>query len=101
MASSLGNATTRGEAIISNTRATLMDLLLQDEVAKVECLTRAVGSCPRLIDNFYPSGVSQAAPQVPAARHPRYDESLTGLAYDPPAPIGRTSVALTKRLARR
>jgi len=75
--------------------------VLDWRLAKVECLTRAVGSCPRLIDNFYPSGVSQAAPQVPAARHPRYDESLTGLAYDPPAPIGRTSVALTKRLARR
>ena len=34
MVSSLGNATTRGDAIISNTRATLMDLLLQVEVAR-------------------------------------------------------------------
>ena len=32
MASSFGNATTRGEAIVPNTRASLVDLLFQVEV---------------------------------------------------------------------
>jgi hypothetical protein len=34
MASSFGNATTRGEAIVSNMRATQVDRLFQDEVTK-------------------------------------------------------------------
>jgi hypothetical protein len=44
VASSFGNATTRGEAIVPNTRASSWDLLLQGEVVSYFALKKADGA---------------------------------------------------------